>query len=326
MTKKNVTAIKPQRKPMPVGLGLESADLSRFLNEDAVGSHGSPKPMELDLSLIDEDPDQPRTIFNEELLSDMAKTIRARGVKNPISVHTHPQEKGRYVINDGARRYRASKLAGRKTIKAFVDSDFSKIDQVIVNAHAETFTPREWAVLIDHERKAGKNKSQIAEEFGKSNAFVTQHLALLQLPDPIADAFNSGTCVDLTAINELLIAWKRDSRAVEDWLGEQTGEVTRSAVKKLREFLDKNRNGAGEQETESYDEIPEESKTQPARDSNPTKLRKTLIQVRHKGRTAQLILNRRPSATGMAWLRYEDDGVEFESQLDQVQLVALVEG
>lgn len=107
------------------------------------------EPIELELSLIDEDPDQPRTEFNQELLKEMAKTIRMRGVKNPISVHKHPNDKGRYMINDGARRYRASKLAGKTTIRAFIDSDFTKIDQVIVNAHHESFTPREWAVIIE---------------------------------------------------------------------------------------------------------------------------------------------------------------------------------
>lgn len=326
MTKKNVTVMKPQRKTSAtVGLGLDHADLSRFLRDDVPTAHGNPEPMELDLSLIDEDPNQPRTVFNEELLSDMAKTIRARGVKNPISVHKHPEQEGRYVINDGARRYRASLLAGRKTIKAFIDADFSKTDQIVVNAHAETFTPREWAVLIDHERKAGKLKSEIAELFGKSNAFITQHLALLELPDPIADLFNSGACVDLTALNELLVAWKRDSKRVESWLRNGPAEVTREEVKKLRKFLDNKRYTPGDREAESYEEITEETGRKPG-DSTSAKLRKAILQVKHAGRAAQLILNRRPSATGQAWLRYEDDGAEFESPLDEVKLVALIEG
>ena len=326
MTKKNVTVMRPQRKPAAsVGLGLDHADLSRFLRDDVPPAPGHPEPMELDLSLIDEDPNQPRTVFNEELLLDMAKTISARGVKNPISVHKHPDREGHYIINDGARRYRASKLAGRKTIRAFIDADFSKIDQVIVNAHAETFTPREWAVLIDHERKAGKLKSEIADLFGKSNAFVTQHLALLDLPDPIAELFNSGACVDLTALNELLVAWKREPTRVEAWLRDRAEEVTREDVKTLRRFLDKKAHPPGRQEAETYQEIGEET-LKKSKEPASTKLRKTIVQVEHEGKSAQLILHRRPSAVGRAWLRYENDGTEFESQLDKIKLVALIEG
>ena len=95
----------------------------------------SHSPIELPLDLIDEDPNQPRTVFDPQLLQELADTIRDRGVKNPISVHLNTEKPGRYIINDGARRYRASKMAGKKSIPAFIDPDFTKIDQIIVNAH-----------------------------------------------------------------------------------------------------------------------------------------------------------------------------------------------
>ena len=64
--------------------------------------------LELDLSLIDEDPNQPRTEFDPVTLQELSDTIRLRGVKTPISVHPHPQIEGRFIINHGARRFRAS--------------------------------------------------------------------------------------------------------------------------------------------------------------------------------------------------------------------------
>jgi ParB family chromosome partitioning protein len=54
--------------------------------------------------------------------------------------------------------------------------------------------------------------------------------------------------------------------------------------------------------------------------------KKAIVQVEHDGRPARIILNRRPPAEGFAWLKYEDDGQEFEANLAQVKLVALLEG
>lgn len=310
------------------GLGLNNTiDLSRYLRDDDVHSHGEQRPMELDLSLIDEDPHQPRTEFNEELLQEMAQTIRARGVKNPISVHKNTSQEGRFIINDGARRYRASKIAGKNTIPAFLDSDFTKIDQIIVNAHHETFTPREWAVLIDQEKKQGKNQAQIAEDLGKSRAFITQHAKLLTLPDPLAQAFNSGRCTDATSLSELAVMRERDPKEVDAWLSDENMPITRGTVRQLREFLHKKQ----EQPEENNEEIePSESSVEVARErrpaaTDPHKLRKAIVQVQHEGRTARLLIHRRPSAQGQAWLKYDDDGTEFETTLDRVKLVAVLE-
>ena len=55
--------------------------------------------MQLPLSLIDEDQNQPRTEFNKESLRELAETISERGVKTPISVRPHPEAPGRYIIN-----------------------------------------------------------------------------------------------------------------------------------------------------------------------------------------------------------------------------------
>jgi len=91
---------------------------------------GSPgTPMRLEISLIREDPEQPRKHFDEEKLTELAASITERGVKTPISVRKNPAEAGTYLINHGARRYRASVLAGMKDIPAYVDDDYSLIDR-----------------------------------------------------------------------------------------------------------------------------------------------------------------------------------------------------
>ena len=59
---------------------------------------------------------------------------------------------------------------------------------------------------------------------------------------------------------------------------------------------------------------------------DPDKLKKTIIKVQYKSRAARLLLNRRPSAEGLGWLQYDDDGHESEANLNEVLLVAVLEG
>jgi ParB family chromosome partitioning protein len=101
-----------------IGLGLDGlGDLSSLLNPTTqVGSASG--PLELSLDLIEEDLNQPRLEdnpgFKPELIAEIGETIKERGVKQPISVRDNPEKPGHYIINDGARRYRASKWLAKK--------------------------------------------------------------------------------------------------------------------------------------------------------------------------------------------------------------------
>lgn len=345
------TATKPASKaadkPQGAGLGLDGlGDLSSLLDDPAAANNGSAGPLELPLDLIDEDANQPRKSdnpgFSPESLGELAVTIRDRGVKSPISVREHPEADGRYIINHGARRYRASKLAEKETIPAFVDNDYNEADQVIENLQRNELTAREIADFIGRELAKGKKKGDIAKEIGKSPAFVTQHVTLLDLPEPIAEAFNTGRAKDVTVINELVTAYKKNPEEVTAWLGDDSQELTRGSVKLLREYLDDKRRGDGEErdpntidaltgktdaEAGDGEQGPEDSGAKKEKkEADPDKLKKAIIQVKHDDRPARLILNRRPPAEGWAWLKYEDDGHEFEADLSSVQLVALLEG
>lgn len=214
-------------------LGLEGlGDLTDLL--ETPRPEGAPREIALDA--IDEDPAQPRAYFNPETLRELAETIRERGIKTPISLRPHPQAPGRYIINHGARRYRASRLAGKTSIPAFIDADYSAEDQIIENLHRDALTPREIAEFIGRLLAQGKKKSEIARQIGKSPAYITQHVALLDLPEPIADAFVSGRCRDVTVVNELLTAYRQNPTGVSHWLHD-VEEPTRSEVKGLRHAL-----------------------------------------------------------------------------------------
>ena len=110
---------------------------------------------------------------------------------------------------------------------------------------------------------------------------------------------------------------------------------TRSAVMLLREFLDDKRRHEQRDEADEYDVgssvSPDEAASQDTRSKNarledPTRLKRVIVRVRHDKRWVHLILSRRPSAEGRAWLQYVDDGQEAEVSLAQVRPVALLEG
>jgi ParB family chromosome partitioning protein len=323
-----------------------SFDLSASSNQTAsVAAGGS--PLALDMALIDEDPRQPRTSdnpgFSGESLSELAASIRLRGVKTPISVRDNPDAPGRFLINHGARRFRGSMRAGKSVIPGFIDNDYNEADQVVENLQRNALTAREIADFIGRELAKGIKKGEIARAISKSPAFVTQHVTLLDLPDPIATAFNSGRVRDVTVVNELVTAFKKQPSEVAGWLGDESQEITRSAVMLLRAFLDEKRMHEQRCDDDGFDDpvgedafVSSDSPDEPAsqdirsmdtraRLDDPARLRKVIVKVQHDKRSAHLILNRRPQAEGFAWLKFQDDGQEAEVNLADVQLLALLE-
>ena len=83
----------------------------------------------------------------------------------------------------------------------------------------------------------GIRKIDIAKKIGKSQAFISQHVTLLDLPDKISELFISGVTQDVTIINELVKAYKKDTEEVENWLDDEDLEITRHSIKLLREYL-----------------------------------------------------------------------------------------
>jgi ParB family chromosome partitioning protein len=338
-----MTSIPNKReKSVPVAVATvqtPSQDVQATLTVPVAANRGG--PLELEMNLIDEDPKQPRTEdnpgFSNESLVELAASIRLRNVKTPISVRDNPDSPGRFIINHGARRFRGSRRAGKTTIPGFIDNDYNEADQVIENLQRNELTAREIADYIGRELAKGIKKGEIARTISKSPAFVTQHVTLLDLPEPIAQAFNSGRVRDVTVVNELVTAFKKKPDEVSIWLGNESQEISRGAVKLLREFLDdkveRERSGdeagevAGDGEGDS-DDAPDvdDARQEDWKPDHSEKLKKAVVQVQHNRRSARLILNRRPPAVGFAWLKYEDDGEEVEADLAKVKLLALLEG
>ncbi len=193
---------------------------------------------EIDITLISEDIHQPRKEFNKETLRELTETIKLRGVKSPISVRPNPDKPGTYIINHGARRYRASINAGLTKIPAFIDTDYSEADQVIENLQRDDLTSREIADFIGRQLAGGKTKSEIARLIGKTNPYITMHATLLDLPDPLADVYRTGRCTDVTALYDLTRLYKANKEEVITWLALSTQEeISRLDVYHFSQFL-----------------------------------------------------------------------------------------
>jgi ParB family chromosome partitioning protein len=290
----------------------------------------------IDITLIDEDPAQPRSKNNPglrpESIAELAASYGAKGPKTPLSLRVNPATPGRYIINHGHRRYRAGKLKGLDALPAFIDNDYDDADQVIENLQRENMTPREIADYIGRELAKGKKKGEIAARIGKSASFVSQHVTLLDLPEPVAIAFRTGRVNDVTVVNELVSAFKANPATVTQWLSNPSQEMTRGEIRLLREFLAEKRRDSDmaghsdgqfdEQAVEDQQDAAFGSVKGHAEDARRSK--NAAVKVEHNGRNAYLLLTRRPLASGRAWLRFEDDGQELDAALADVRLLAIV--
>jgi ParB family chromosome partitioning protein len=299
------------------------------------------EPIELRLEDVEEDPQQPRQTFGEAAMHELAESIATHGVKVPISVHRHPKIEGRYIINDGARRYRASLRAGKATVSAVVTDPFSLVEQIVVNKVRDDTPPRDKALAFTRLMTTkGWTQRELAQASGLSEAYVSQHLVLLNLPAAVSQVFDSGRCADVTVINELVKAHKKNPDEVAAWLENDDQEITRGSVKLLRSYLN-NKGPRGQDAVEEDDgdddtgrddavtrtrgkgSMPDETTGRPR---SADRIGKPLILGSYERRAVRLIPNRRWSAEGLAWVRYEDTGEEAEIELDRLRLKRLVEG
>jgi ParB family transcriptional regulator, chromosome partitioning protein len=163
--------------------------------------HGT--PLMLPLNSIDEDPSQPRREFDADALQQLADTIAERGVRQPISVRIHPTQPDRWIINFGVRRLRASKLAGKTDIPAFIDNTANSYDQVIENEQREGLKPLEMALFIQQRLALGESQADIARHLGKSRPYVLYAASLVDAPDWLLAVYRTGRCRGARELHEL---------------------------------------------------------------------------------------------------------------------------
>ncbi|MDC7235359.1 MAG: ParB/RepB/Spo0J family partition protein [Spirochaetales bacterium] len=148
---------------------------------------------EIEISAIRANPDQPRKIFSEESLQELADSITSRGVIQPILVEKIGDS---YEIIAGERRFRASQLAGKTAIPAIVRdfSDEEKLEIALIeNIQREDLTAIEEARAYKHIMDTlDLSQQEIAEKVGKKRSTIANSLRLLNLPMDIQESLNQG--------------------------------------------------------------------------------------------------------------------------------------
>ena len=147
------------------------------------------------LDQIDENPYQTRQRFDPQALQELADSIRANGVVQPVVVR--PTSAGRFVLILGERRCRASKLAGKTTIPAIVRSvsDEQAAEMTIVeNLQRQDLNCLEQANAFARlSREFGLTQEQIGQRTGMARESVSNHLRLLKLPPMVRHYLSEGT-------------------------------------------------------------------------------------------------------------------------------------
>lgn len=129
---------------------------------------------EISISEIEEDPNQPRKEFNAEKLTELADSIKARGVLQAITVR--PRDGGKYQIVMGARRFRAAQIAGLSTIPTVIRAAASDaFDQMIENIQRDDLSHEDTARFIIAQLENGTKSAEIARLLGKQKSWVSRY-------------------------------------------------------------------------------------------------------------------------------------------------------
>jgi ParB family transcriptional regulator, chromosome partitioning protein len=187
----------PDPKRRALGKGLESLLPSRPATPaptPAPPMESTGKPLEIVLDHIERNPFQTRTQFDEAKLAELAQSIEASGVVQPIVVKALGEN--RYQLITGERRWLASRKANKATIPAIVRqvSDEQAMEMTIVeNLQRADLNPMEQARAyqrLSHDFKL--TQEQMATRTGKERASVANFLRLLRLPETIQQKVESG--------------------------------------------------------------------------------------------------------------------------------------
>ena len=170
-------------------------DYSRFTyDESKMTKEQANAVYEIELSKIFANPNQPRKVFDEGALRELADSISVHGVITPIVLNR--AENGKYMIIAGERRFRASKLAGKKTIPAIIrEYDERQIKEIslIENLQREDLNPIEAATAMQQLMKDyAMTQEELSVRIGKSRSAVANTLRLLSLEGEVVKLVANG--------------------------------------------------------------------------------------------------------------------------------------
>ncbi|EUJ17478.1 ParB family chromosome partition protein [Listeria aquatica FSL S10-1188] len=189
---------------------------------------------------------QPRTVFDQEKIEELAETIKIHGLIQPIVLREMEEnsEESRYEIIAGERRYRAAVYLEMETIPAIVQEftdDESAALALIENLQREQLTPIEEAVAYQSLLEMnGVTQEALAKQVGKSQSAVANKLRLLKLPKGIQEAVLAKEISERHARSLLALESEEDQLKVLDKIRDNHLNV-KQTDELIREFLTKKR-------------------------------------------------------------------------------------
>ena len=176
------------KKKFALGRGLDA-----LISTEDISTGGSSTINEIDINLIEANPNQPRREFDEESLQELADSIEEIGIVQPITLRE--LENGHYQIIAGERRWRASQRVGLKTIPAYIRTanDENVMEMALIeNIQRQDLNSLEIALayqqLMD---QYGLTQERLSERVGKKRATVANYLRLLKLPAQVQVALQN---------------------------------------------------------------------------------------------------------------------------------------
>jgi len=237
-------AVRKKYDRSVLGRGLDDIGggrgLDALIDTSDVHTQGSSNLNEIEISLIEPNPNQPRREFDQEALQELANSIREIGIIQPITLRQI--DNGKYQIIAGERRWRASQLAGLKTIPAYIRTveDEGVMEMALVeNIQREDLNAIEVALAYQHlAETTGMTQEKISKRVGKSRAAVTNFMRLLKLPAQVQMALKNHE-IDMGHARALLAI---DSPSTQIKLFKEI-QKQQYSVRKVEEMVQAIKNG-----------------------------------------------------------------------------------
>lgn len=188
--------------------------------------------IEIDVHRILPNRYQPRQTFDDAGLQELAASIKAQGILQPVSVRKG--QDGRYELIAGERRWRAAQLAGLKRIPALVKetTDRALVELALVeNLQRKDLNPIEAAQAYQRlVKEFHLSQEEIAKRVGKERSSVANHLRLLNLPGPIQEALRQerltmGHAKAILSLSEAKAQWALAQRILKGGLSVREAEM-----------------------------------------------------------------------------------------------------
>lgn len=242
-------------KAKPIDLGLKHVD-ELFMDDAERAELKLPRIHDIPLEQIDDFPDHPFKVREDEDMEQLVQSVRERGIITPVTVR--PKEDGRYEIVSGHRRKKACELAGLGTVKAEIKEmsrDEATILMVDSNLQRTNILPSEkarsyWMKLEAMKRRQGQrtdltsapvgqkslsSREILAEESPDSHSQIQRYIRLMDLIPPLLDLVDAGRIAMRPAV-EISYLTKEEQQSLNETISYEESTPSLAQAIKMREF------------------------------------------------------------------------------------------